>query len=222
MTIYNPLKDAHGNTGNVRVYKPDVMVAVPYSRPSIGDNVYLQFQTVDPSLANGVYQVTGAMGVNTFNVLHPNMTTANDADGIANLISKKAIVSCVNHGFSVGDSAYIVFPIGTGDDANTYDGYYTVNEVGSNNSFNIAVPNVIFSVSTTRTFLKRSKIVITNHPYSNGTNGVGATLTAADGQQNTVLSIDGVNPAVNARVLIKNQTLQLQTILLELIIPTVI
>lgn len=39
--------------------------------------------------------------------------------------------------------------------------------------------------------------------YSNGSSGVGATLTAsADG----VLSIDGVNPGTNDRVLIKNQS----------------
>jgi hypothetical protein len=46
--------------------------------------------------------------------------------------------------------------------------------------------------------------------YANGTSGVGATLTASGGQANTVLSLDGVNPAVGARVLIKNQTSALE------------
>lgn len=43
--------------------------------------------------------------------------------------------------------------------------------------------------------------------YDNGTAGVGATLTA---NANGALSIDGVAPAVNDRVLVKNQTLAVQ------------
>jgi hypothetical protein len=42
--------------------------------------------------------------------------------------------------------------------------------------------------------------------YSNGSSGVGATLTNAGTQ--AVFSIDGVSPAVNSRVLIKNETNQ--------------
>ena len=44
--------------------------------------------------------------------------------------------------------------------------------------------------------------------YSNGTSGVGATLTNSGTQ--VAFSIDGVSPAVNARVLVKNQTTQAQ------------
>ena len=43
--------------------------------------------------------------------------------------------------------------------------------------------------------------------YSNGTSGVGATLTAT---ANGALSLDGSSPASNQRVLIKDQTAQLQ------------
>jgi hypothetical protein len=46
--------------------------------------------------------------------------------------------------------------------------------------------------------------------YSNGTNGVGATLTASGGQQNTPLSIDNHPLAVGERILIKDQTTQTQ------------
>jgi len=43
-----------------------------------------------------------------------------------------------------------------------------------------------------------------NATYNNGTSGVGATLTNAGA--NAAFSVDGVSPALNARILVKNQT----------------
>lgn len=43
-----------------------------------------------------------------------------------------------------------------------------------------------------------------NATYDNGTSGVGATLTNAGTQ--AAFSVDGVSPALNARILVKNQT----------------
>jgi len=43
-----------------------------------------------------------------------------------------------------------------------------------------------------------------NATYSNGTSGVGATLTNAGTQ--AAFSVDGVSPSLNARILVKNQT----------------
>ena len=43
--------------------------------------------------------------------------------------------------------------------------------------------------------------------YANGTSGVGATLTSS---ANVIFAIDGVTPALNARILVKDQTTQLQ------------
>ena len=184
ITVYNTLTEnvARSNNGNVQVYKPDVTIVVPYSRPALGENVYIQFQTVDPSLANGYYVVSGIKSVNTFNIIHPNMTTANDAANVANLITKKITITANNHEYSAGNTAYILF-LG-GDTGNTKNGYYTVVDVGSNNTFNIAAPNIIFSGSTARTYQKRSSIIITNHPYANG-NTVYVAFTSGD-QGNTV------------------------------------
>ena len=182
-TVYNPLTEtATGNTGNVQVYNPDVTVIVPYSAPAVGENVYIQFKTTDIGLVNGYYYVMDRVGVNTFNVLHPNMTTANDSANVANLITKKITVTANNHEYAVGEQAYVLF-LG-GDTANTKNGYYTVTEVGSNNTFNIAGQNVIFSGSTARTYQKRSKIVITAHPYANG-NTIYMSFVSGD-QGNTV------------------------------------
>jgi len=47
-----------------------------------------------------------------------------------------------------------------------------------------------------------------NATYSNGTAGVGATLTNAGA--NAAFSVDGVSPSLNARILVKNQTTQAQ------------
>ncbi|NDB59368.1 hypothetical protein EB001_13095, partial [bacterium] len=178
-TVYNTLTEnlIRSNTGNVTVYNPDVMVNMPYSRPSLNENVYIQFKTTDISLTNGFYQVTGVKSTNTFNVLHPNMTTANDAANVANLITKKIIVTANNHEFNVGDRAYVLF-LG-GDTANTRNGYYSVTSVGSANTFNIAGQNVIFSGSTARVYQKRSNIVITNHPLSNS-NAAYVAFTSGD------------------------------------------
>lgn len=184
INVYNTLTEntTRSNTGTVTVYKPDVTIVVPHSRPNLNDNVYLQFKTTDPSLANGYYTVSGIKSGNTFNITHPNMTTANDAANVANLITKKIIVTANNHEFSVGNTAYVLF-LG-GDTGNTKNGYYTVTEVGSNNKFNIAAQNIIFAGSTSRVYQKRSNIVIANHPYANG-NTVYIAFTSGD-QGNTV------------------------------------
>ena len=183
-TVYNTLKersDGVANVGNVRVYNPDVMITMPYSRPSVGENVYIQFKTTDISLANGFYQVRDVMNVNTFNVLHPNMTTANDAANVANLITKKIVVTANSHGFVTGENTYILF-LG-GDTANTKNGYYTITSVRNGNTFNVTGQNVLFSGSTSRVYQKLSSIVITSHPYANG-NTVYVSFTSGD-QANT-------------------------------------
>ncbi len=187
-SVTNPLterSDGVANVGSVRVFNPDVSITLPYSRPSVNENVYVQFQTVDYSLANGYYQVYSVKGANTFNVLHPNMTTANVANGTANLISKKIVVKANNHGFVAGENTYILL-IG-GDTANIKNGYYTVSEVQNGNSFNIVSHNVIFAGSTSRVYQKLSKIVITNHPMSNS-NAAYIAFTSGD-QANTTNGI---------------------------------
>ena len=179
-SVYNSLKersDGVANVGNVRVYNPDVMITVPYSRPSVNENVYIQFQTVDVSLANGYYQVNSVKNTNTFNVIHPNMTTANDAANVANLITKKIVVTANGHGFVAGDQAYVLFL--NGDTGNTHNGYYTVDDIHNGNTFNITGQNVIFAGSTSRVYQKLSKIVIANHPMSNG-NAAYIAFTSGD------------------------------------------
>ncbi|NDB59536.1 hypothetical protein EB001_13960 [bacterium] len=176
---------SRSNTGNVRVYNPAVLINMPYSTPSVNENVYIQFRTSDVSLSNGFYQVLSVKNANTFNVLHPNMTTATDAANVANLITRKIIVTANNHEMKVNSSAYILL-LG-GDTANTTNGYYTVTEVGSANTFNVVGSKVIFSGSTARVYQNRSKIVITNHPFANG-NSAYIAFTSGD-QANTTNGI---------------------------------
>jgi hypothetical protein len=176
--VDNPLTETvTGNTGNVRIYNPDVMITLPYSRPSVDENVYIQFQTTDVSLANGFYQVRSVKNSNTFNVLHPDMTTADDGAGLANLISRKVVVTAENHGFSVGDQSYILLL--NGDTANTDNGYYVVTGVGSANSFNVTAANTLFDGSIAQVYQKYSNIVIPAHPYANG-NLVYVAYTSGD------------------------------------------
>ena len=185
--VTNPLLEnaTISNTGSVRVYNPDVMISIPHSRPAVGENVYLIFKTNnDDELANGYYYVTGLMSVNTFNITHPNMTMANTAANGANLITKKIIVTANNHGFNVGDEAYVL--LSDGDTPNTRSGYYTVNEKTAN-TFNVSGQNVIFSGSTARVYQKRSNIVIPSHPLSNG-EATYIAFTSGD-QANTVNGI---------------------------------
>jgi hypothetical protein len=177
-TVYNPLTETvSGNTGNVRVYNPDIEVTVPYSRPALNENVYIQFQSVDPSMANGFYQVLSVKNANTFNVLHPDMTTANAATGVANVITKKIVVTAENHELNVGDQTYLLL-LG-GDTANTDNGYYMVTGVGSANSFNVTAANTLFAGSVAEVHQKNSRIVIPSHPYANG-NLVYVAFTSGD------------------------------------------
>lgn len=180
--IVNPLSETStGNVGLVKVWSPAIMVNMPYSRPLVNDNVELQFKTTDPGLANGVYHVYNVMNVNTFNILHPSMITANDAANVANLITRKIEVQAENHEYRVGDQAYVLFI--DGDTANTKNGYYTVTEVGGANSFNISGQNVIFAQSDVHVYQKRSTVTIPGHPHANG-NTVYVSFASGD-QANT-------------------------------------
>jgi hypothetical protein len=128
-------------------------------------------------MANGFYQVLSVKNANTFNVLHPDMTTANAATGVANVITKKIVVHAENHALHVGDQTYLLL-LG-GDTGNTHNGYYTITGVGSANSFNVTGANTLFAGSVARVHQKRSNIVIPSHPYANG-NLVYVAFTSGD------------------------------------------
>ena len=212
-TVYNPLSETvTGNVGNVRVYNPDIIVNMPYSRPSLNENVYIQFQSVDPSLANAFYHVISVKDANSFNVLHPDMTTANAPTGVANTITKKVIITAENHDFAVGEHTYLLL-LG-GDVANTDNGYYTVTGVNGANAFNVTAANVLFAGSEAIILQKKSHIIIPSHPHANGnhvyvsfvsddqanvSNGVYSAIRIGD----DVLRINTVKPATgnsNVRV----------------------
>lgn len=67
-----------------------------------------------------------------------------------------------------------------------------------------AINNAIAGVNPAVAVQAATAAVLPNSPtYSNGVAGVGATLTA--GVTNTTLVVDGYTPALNARILVKNQ-----------------
>lgn len=72
--------------------------------------------------------------------------------------------------------------------------------------FLVAVSNPISSCITT-TACTASTTTNLAATYNNGAAGVGATLTSSS---NAIFSTDGVFPALNARILVKNQTTTLQ------------
>lgn len=214
--ITNPLTETPaGNVGNVRVFNPDITIRMDYSVPQNNTEIYLDWANtltnVDTSLANGYYAVYDAGSV-SFNVCHPSMITAVSSSNTVNVITKKVeITSVVDHEFAVGDQAYLLFL--NGDTGNTRNGFYTVSEVGSNSSFNIAYQNTIFAGSTARVYRRRSTIVLSGtNTYANGNliyiafasgdqgnsvNGVYTTVKIAS----DTLSINTARPATtNANV----------------------
>lgn len=75
------------------------------------------------------------------------------------------------------------------------------------NWYNLATENFVINTITT---LKPCLAATTGNlaaTYVNGTAGVGATLTSS---ASAVFSVDGVTPAVNARILVKDQTTAFQ------------
>lgn len=67
-----------------------------------------------------------------------------------------------------------------------------------------AINNAIAGVNPAVAVQAATAAVLPNSPtYSNGVGGIGATLTA--GVTNTALVVDGYTPALNGRILVKNQ-----------------
>ena len=184
LTLVNPLIES-SNTGNVRLYDPKVTITVPYSRPSINDNVYLRFVTKDPLLANGNYTVRGVSSTTSFWVLHPSANSANDTANSVNVMTKKLVITANSHGFSAGNLAYLKFT--SGDTANATNGYYIVTSVGNGNTFNVVTQNIVMATSNVSVYQKRADIIVTNHAASNG-NTIYVTFTSDD-QGNTVNGI---------------------------------
>jgi len=186
--ITNPLSETiSGNIGNVRVYKPDITIKMNYSLPQEGSNIYLQWANTltnaDITLANGFYSVY-KVGSASFNVAHPNSLSAVSTSNTVNVITKKVqITSVVNHEFNTNDLAYILF-LG-GDTANTSNGYYVVQDVTNNSSFNIAYQKTILSGSTVRVHKKRSRIVITGTNSFANSNTIYLSFTSGDQANST-------------------------------------
>jgi hypothetical protein len=75
------------------------------------------------------------------------------------------------------------------------------------NWYNLATENFVINTITTLKPCLAATTANLAATYVNGTAGVGATLTSS---ASAVFSVDGVTPAVNARILVKDQTTAFQ------------
>lgn len=138
---------------------------------------------------------------------YPALFTVNNLSDLTNVTSARTNLGLGNAALkTVTDNAQtkVVSLVGTPASGNlaSFDGNDSVQDSGISSTS-------IFTPSTV--LYKNAVLVATTHnynaTYSNGTSGVGATLTS-----NVIgaFSADGVNPPVNSRVLIKDQTSSFQ------------
>jgi hypothetical protein len=106
-------------------------------------------------------------------------SSVSNANTIVIFNKKMTVTSANNHGYNVGDQAYLKFL--TGDRANTVNGYYTVTEVGDANSFNIVGANLVFAGGQTRVFGRSGTISVAGtNTFANGNT---AYISFASGDQ---------------------------------------
>lgn len=108
---------------------------------------------------------------------------------------------------NIGLAANISFYSGNVTSSNVNSGYSIVNI----NTLNAAVNGLNAQIPVQ--YASTANLAVT---YNNGTLGVGATLTATS---NGVLSIDGANPILAQRILIKDQTAQAQNGVYTVTVP---
>ena len=100
------------------------------------------------------------------------------------------------------DASLELTPNGTGV-VSVPSGYESRSQFGSSSLVNKAYVDSVASGIDVRGSVKGATTANLAATYNNGTNGVGATLTAS---ANGALSIDGLSFSTNDRILVKNQT----------------
>lgn len=114
-------------------YDPRITMQAPpnttFTRLTVGQNVYVVFDAVDPYLTEQKYTVVSANSTQ-FTVIDEDISNVFDETGNCNVWTSHVYINTSNKWFSANDKAYITFF--DGDTANTVNGYSVVRGANAN------------------------------------------------------------------------------------------
>ena len=170
------------------------------------NNVEIQANTLTNS------NLSGSAGITNANLANPTITfgsstltlgaTTTDIEGLTSLVVDDITTNGQTLSTTAGNKDINLSPHGTGTVV-VPSGYEDRSGFVDNSLANKAYVDQVAQGLDTKPSTRVATTANLAASYSNGTAGVGATLTASG---NGALSIDGVSPVVNDRILVKDQS----------------
>ena len=156
--------------------------------------------------------LSGSAGITNANLANPTTTlgsstltlgaTTTDIAGLTSLVVDTITINGSTLSTTSGNTDIVMSPHGTGT-VTVPSGYEDRAGFTTNSLANKAYVDQVAQGLDAKPSARVATTANLSATYSNGTAGVGATLTASS---NGALSIDGVSPVVNDRILVKDQT----------------
>ena len=161
-------------------------------------------------LANA--NLSGSAGITNANLANPTTTLGNstltlgaattDITGLTSIVIDDITINGQTLSTSAGNKDIVMSPHGTGT-VTVPSGYEDRSGFGDTSLANKAYVDQVAQGLDAKPSCRAATTANLSVSYSNGTNGVGATLTASS---NGAITMDGVSPVVNDRILVKDQT----------------
>ena len=161
-------------------------------------------------LANA--NLSGSAGITNANLANPTTTLGNstltlgaattDITGLTSLVVDDITINGQTLSTTAGNKDINLSPHGTGTVV-VPSGYEDRSGFGDTSLANKAYVDQVAQGLDAKPSARAATTANLSATYSNGTAGVGATLTASS---NGALTLDGVSPVVNDRILVKEQT----------------
>ena len=161
-------------------------------------------------LANA--NLSGSAGISNANLANPTTTLGNstltlgaattDITGLTSIVIDDITINGQTMSTTAGNKDIVMSPHGTGT-VTVPSGYEDRSGFGDTSLANKAYVDQVAQGLDAKPSARAATTANLSASYSNGTAGVGATLTASS---NGALSLDGVSPVVNDRILVKDQT----------------
>src|SRR6056300_561884 len=149
--------------------------------------------------------LSGSAGITNANLANPTTTlgaTTTDIAGLTSLVVDSITINGATMSTTAGNTDIVMSPHGTGT-VTVPSGYEDRAGFTTNSLANKAYVDQVAQGLDTKPSTRAATTADLSATYSNGTAGVGATLTAGS---NGAISIDGVSLSLNDRVLVKDQS----------------
>ena len=156
--------------------------------------------------------LSGSAAISNANLANPTTTLGNstltlgaattDITGLTSIVIDDITINGQTLSTSAGNKDIVMSPHGTGT-VTVPSGYEDRSGFGDTSLANKAYVDQVAQGLDAKPSCRAATTANLSATYSNGTAGVGATLTASS---NGALTLDGVSPVVNDRILVKDQS----------------